>query len=120
MTTRQDGFEALGRELNEGKDETPPEAPRIEIHEQDDKLVVRAEVPGVRPDNLQVALDRDVLEISAHRSIAPPAGHVTHRRERRTSRFEGMFRLPDHVLTEEATATLENGILELVMPRSTP
>ncbi len=94
-------------------------SPTIEVEENDTGLTLRAEVPGVEPQNLNVAIDGDVLTISGERetkfgreaSFANDGSR--HRSERRFGKFSRALRLSDQYDTEKIDAQHSNGILTL-------
>lgn len=73
--------------------------------------VVRAEVPGVKPDQIQLEIEPRRLTITGERA-APEAGQGSyHRRERGFGRFSRTIQLPDDLDPASATAEVRNGVL---------
>ena len=80
-------------------------------------LVVRAEIPGISPDQVQIQLEPQRLTISGER--APDAtGNGYHRRERRFGRFSRSVQLPADLDIERATADYRDGLLTVRMPKT--
>lgn len=101
-----------------GRPQAPGAAwsPRIEVVQKQDKLVVRAELPGVRKEDVNVELGDDALTIRGER-------REEHEEERegfyRTERSYGSFYraipLPEGVIGESAEASFRDGVLEITM-----
>ena len=89
----------------------------VDICEQDGKVVVDAEMPGFKRDEIDVRIDNGVLRISAERKPEEHKGtrHVT---ERRYTRVERAFSLPTSVDESKVEARLQDGVLHLELPES--
>lgn len=93
--------------------------PAVDILEEDDSFVVRADVPGVEPSDIDVSLDNDILSISGQRGTAAGSDDAARQRvERSTGRFSRRFRMPDTVDADGITARCNIGILEVVIPKA--
>lgn len=80
-------------------------------------FVVRAEVPGIRPDDIHVDVESRRLTITGERrSVAPEKGAV-HRCERSSGRFSRALQLPQDLAVDEAKATVRDGLLTVVIPK---
>jgi HSP20 family protein len=92
----------------------------VDIYERDDSLVVKAAVPGVKPDDLDITVTGDVLNIKGEtREEEETKEENYHRREFRYGSFCRSIRLPIEVDSGKADATFKNGILELTFPKPT-
>ena len=93
--------------------------PRIDVFSKENTLVVRAEVPGVDPDDIDVTVEGDALTITGSRTFETSeeleAGY--HRRELATGDFTRTVLLPDGVDAEAITAASKNGVLEISVPK---
>ena len=93
--------------------------PAVDIVEEKDRFVLRADVPGVDPSKIDVNTDNGYLNVSGERSPIEAAEETaTQRIERASGRFLRRFTLPDSVATESITARCSNGILEVVIPKA--
>jgi HSP20 family protein len=93
--------------------------PAVDILEEDDSFIVRADVPGVEPSDIDVSLDNDILSISGQRGTAAGSNDVARQRvERSSGRFSRRFRMPDTVDANGITARCNIGILEVVIPKA--
>lgn len=89
--------------------------PAVEICERDDTMRVCAEVPGVDAQDLHVEVDPQLLVIRGERRSDNPAS-ANARTERVYGSFVRRIPLPDGLKTEDARATLRNGVLEVRIP----
>ncbi len=93
-------------------------APAIDIMEEDNKLVVTTDLPGVDKKDIEINVKEDMLEISAkcgREKETEEEGYL--RRERAYTRFYRAVRLPTNVTDENATAKMENGVLTITIPK---
>ncbi|MVF24257.1 Hsp20/alpha crystallin family protein [Methylocaldum sp. BRCS4] len=93
--------------------------PRVDIVDRDQEFVVRAELPGVSKENLDVSLSENVLTIraSARREEQEEKGQYF-RRELSQGEFLRTIRLPGPIEGAQTKATFKDGILELVVPKA--
>jgi HSP20 family protein len=92
--------------------------PRTNLYENGDNFEVRAEVPGIEKDSLNVKIQGNYLEISGTRTSDSPDGYKVHKAERGTGSFSRSFTLPADVDSSKAQATLKDGILYLTLPKA--
>jgi HSP20 family protein len=92
--------------------------PAVDIVEHKDRFLVRADVPGVNPADIEVSMDAGVLSISGERQ-AEDRSEVdgVQRYERFSGRFFRRFTLPESADAENITARSANGILEISIPK---
>lgn len=90
----------------------------VEVSETDDALEVKASLPGVRPEEVEVTVANDVLTIKAeHRETTEDKKRDFHRREIRYGAFHRSLSLPVTVDADKAQARYENGLLVLTLPK---
>lgn len=95
--------------------------PKVDVIDREGELVIRAELPGVDKDNLDVSLSDNMLTLRAHtqhEKKEEEKGHF-HRREISRGEFQRTLRLPANVEGDKTTATFKDGVLELVAPKTT-
>ena len=91
-------------------------APRIEAFQKGDRFIVRAELPGLKKDDVQVELTDEALTIQGERrEEREKEGEGYYHSEREYGRFQRTIPLPDGVITESAQASFKEGILEISM-----
>ena len=94
-------------------------SPSVDVYEDENELVVKAEVPGVEPEDLDVTCTEDALVIRGEtRREEQREVRGWRHSERRFGRFERQIPLPPGVRPDEARANFRNGILELRIPKS--
>ena len=90
-----------------------------DLQSTDTELVLRADLPGVADDAIELSLQDEVLTLTAHREIARPAGYEkVHLNERRSFKFTRSFSLPSRVDPERVGARLNNGVLTVRMAKA--
>ena len=116
----------MGRIFNEpfrGFDWTPVAAPAawvplVDIFEENDRIRLVAEVPGVKPENVQIAVEGNLLTIKGTKEqVAEEKAEKVHRYERTYGAFERTFTLPATVDPNKIKATYEHGLLTLTLPK---
>src|SRR5918996_5714533 len=111
---------AVGLHTQQGSDRatTAAWAPALDISERKDAYLVTVELPGVEADDLQVTLEDGLLTIQGERYFAHDSSEQQfHRVERRYGAFRRSITLPAHVLAEEIEATVDNGVLQILVPK---
>ena len=94
-------------------------APVVDIFEQGDDLVVRAEVPGVKRDGLDVKVDGNTLVLSGERLRDKDAEEgQNYRRERSYGSFVRSFTLPKTVDSTRISAVYRDGVLDVRIPKA--
>ncbi len=92
--------------------------PPVDIVEEKDRFVLRADVPGVNPDEITVNMEDGVLSLSGERSREPSdEADGIKRFERRSGKFYRRFTLPDSADADGISAKSANGILEISIPK---
>ena len=92
--------------------------PAVDIVEEKDRFVLRADLPGVSADDIDVNMDDDVLSLSGERSLETNSEVDGLRRvERASGKFYRRFSLPETANAEEISAKSANGILEISIPK---
>jgi HSP20 family protein len=91
----------------------------INLTEDKDSCFIRAELPGVKADELDIQATGNNIAISGERKIASETENARyHRREREAGTFSRMIGLPGDIDADRVEAKLENGILTVVIPKA--
>lgn len=91
--------------------------PAVEIAQSEDKLIICAELPGVKKDDVHVEVKNDRITIEGDRR--PPqegAAQQLHRSERSYGHFYRVIALPEGAEPQSASAAMHNGVLEITVP----
>lgn len=83
-----------------------PRLPTVDVVEDEQKLELYADVPGVKQEDLDISVEKDVLTIKGERK-GPRLG----------GSFSRAFTLPKHVDAEKIAASLKDGVLTLTLPK---
>jgi len=93
--------------------------PAINMFQTDNEVVVKASIPGVKAEEVQINVTGDVLtfkgEVKQEQEQEDRAWHI---REQRFGSFERSIVLPTNVKSDKAEAVLENGILTITLPKA--
>ena len=91
----------------------------VDIRQTDTEFVIDASTPGFKPDEVEVTVDGDVLTIRGRRDVErEDKGDQYVRRERRQSSVYRRIGLPTEVRADEISATFDNGVLHVTVPRA--
>lgn len=94
-------------------------SPSVDIFEDKDDVVVKAEIPGIKKDDLDVKLEEDTITISGEKKTEEKVEKKDYYRlERSYGSFCRSFRLPTEVQTDKAKATFKDGVLEVRVPKT--
>ena len=108
----------MDRLFERGVTATPTWAPRIDAFDREKELVVRVELPGVKPEEVDITVEDRTLTISGKRQFEGTVEQGNyHRREIFTGEFKRTLVLPEGLNAEEITAKAENGLLSVILPR---
>ena len=93
--------------------------PPVDVVETTDHVQVAAELPGVKPDDVKITLENNVLTIRGEKSQENRTeGERVQRYERSYGLFERSFAVPSTVDAEHITANYENGVLTVTLPKA--
>ena len=92
--------------------------PQVDIFENKDQIVLEAELPGMKPENVNISIENNVLTIHGERKFEKKDEKDNfHRVERSYGSFTRSFTLPPTVSSENAVAEFENGVLRLTLAK---
>jgi HSP20 family protein len=124
MLTRFDPFAELNRFQSEmaRSFDTParPFAPAVDIFEDKDAIHVRAELAGVRSEDVKIEVENNILTLRGERKLAhEDKKDGYHRVERWHGSFTRQFMLPRTVDSETIDAQMKDGVLTVKLPKKT-
>lgn len=110
-------FTDLPSQIGRGGSSSSLWSPQIETFRRGDKIVVRADLPGVDKDDVNVNVENGVLTISGERGTEnEDQGDGWYRTERSYGSFHRALPLPEGVDAGECEATFKDGVLEVTLP----
>ncbi len=122
LATLSDEFENLfGRMLGEesGAWRFAMMAPPLDVSETDKQITIRVDLPGIQRENVTIQLNHNQLTISGERQeTKEEKGESFHRVERESGRFSRSITLPCAVDENKVEATYKDGVLTVVLPKS--
>ena len=94
-------------------------APAIDVYEDKDSVFVRAELPGMKKDEIDISLHEGVLTLSGERKLEKDYEKAdSHRTERFVGRFQRSVTLPAPVESGKVRATYKDGVLAVTLPKA--
>lgn len=90
--------------------------PAVDIFECEDKLTLKADLPGVPKDRLSLDIDQGMLTIEALAPVGEGAGGIY--REFGTTGYQRRFQLPETLDFDQVTADLKDGVLTVTLPKT--
>jgi HSP20 family protein len=94
-------------------------APALDVYEDADNLIVRAEIPGMKKEDIDISLQNNVLTLSGERRNEKKyEGSETSREERFFGRFTRSMTLPKQVNASRVKASYKDGILSITLPKA--
>ncbi len=92
--------------------------PSVDIFENQDKIVLEAELAGMKPEDVDVSIENNVITLKGERNFEKKEETENyHRVERSYGSFTRSFTLPRTVVSDEVAANFENGVLKVTLPK---
>ena len=123
FATLQDRMNRLFRESfnDTGRDEsltTSSFAPAVDVYEDEHRVTLKIEVPGIEEKDIDVRVENNVLSVSGERKIEREEKEENYRRvERQYGSFTRTFTLPQTVDTDHVSANYDKGLLKITLPK---
>lgn len=93
--------------------------PAVDVEESEKDYVLRAEVPGLKKENIKISLTEKGLSLSGEKKAeAAREGRTVHRAERPFGAFQRTYALAEPIQTDKITAQYKDGILEITVPKA--
>lgn len=94
-------------------------SPSVDVYEEAGAVVVKAELPGIAKEDVEVHISDNVLTIAGEKKSQEKVERKDyHRVERTYGSFSRSIRLPGEVVSDQARASFENGVLEVRIPKT--
>ena len=107
------------RGIEFGGGETISWTPPVDIYETDDAYFLIAELPGIRREDIKIAVAGSELSIRGERRFESPCSKENYQRmEAPRGRFHRTFSLPNRLIGDEISANLKDGVLEVRLPKA--
>ncbi|MFZ5808314.1 MAG: Hsp20/alpha crystallin family protein [Chloroflexota bacterium] len=118
-------MERLQREMNRvfnqvypARFQPAPSFPAVNLWVNEEGLIVTSEVPGIKPEDIDISIVNEMLTISGERNPEEIQGEARyHRRERGCGKFARSIQLPFAVDANKVEASFSNGVLQISLPR---
>ncbi len=92
--------------------------PPVDIYETENEIVIKAEVPGVSQEDIEIKIEDDTLIIRGEKKFARDVEReVYHRAERVYGKFQRSFIIPKSIEKDKIKATLKQGVLTIILPK---
>jgi HSP20 family protein len=121
FSTLQDRINRVFRESAAGQDDsltTSSFAPAVDVYEDEHKVTLKIEVPGIDEKDIDVRVENNTLTVHGERKIEKEEKEENYRRvERQYGSFTRTFNLPQTVDTENVSATYDKGVLKVSLPK---
>ena len=102
----------------EGSIATAEWTPAVDIKEEDDQFVLHADIPGVKPEDIDVSMEDGVLTVKGEKETEAKSEEKGYKRVERTyGSFYRRFSLPDTADADSISAKSKHGVLEIVIPK---
>lgn len=94
--------------------------PAVDVKEEENQFIIHADVPGVNPKDIHVNIENGILTIKGEKKHESTESEKNFKRiERSSGSFFRQFSLPDNVDADAISAKSVNGVLELIIPKTT-
>jgi HSP20 family protein len=112
-------FTSLQNELEQLFGASRAWAPALDVSEDKNSFSVRVELPGLKREDIEVAINDGELAITGERKAETVAeGTEVHRRERVYGKFSRTLTLPSAIVTDQVKAAYKDGILTITLPKA--
>ena len=119
LSNMDDQFNRLWRGLAEGRGRQESWLPAVDVFDQPDAVVLKAELAGMNPDDIDISVEDNVLTIKGERKFEEKVDEERYYRiERRFGSFQRSLALPQGVKPEDISASYDDGILEVRVPKA--
>lgn len=93
-------------------------APRVDIVESDDAIIIQADMPGIHENSVDITLEKNVLTIAGHVETTHPEHHTAIYTEYEAANYHRSFTLSNIVDRDNIVASVKDGVLNLTLPKA--
>ena len=111
-----DFMKILDESFDDSVDFTSRKCPAHDVVENDDEFIIKMELAGVKKENISIETEDDVLTIETERKKDDTLKY--RRSEMYSGKYKRSFILPDNTSVDEISASLEDGILTVIIPKT--
>ncbi|MGD9736011.1 MAG: Hsp20/alpha crystallin family protein [Solirubrobacterales bacterium] len=117
MTELRHRIDQIFRDIGDGDGIARGWTPSVDVVRSDESIVLRVDLPGIKPDEVKISVQDGVLTVSGeHEEKSEEKKERFVRRERRYGSFSRSMALPRGVKADDIEATTEDGVLEVTIP----
>lgn len=117
ITELRHRIDQMFRDVGDGASVSRGWIPSVDVVRNDESIVLRVDLPGIKPDEVKIAVENDVLTVSGqHEEKSEEQQEHFLRRERRYGSFSRSMSLPAGVKADDIAATTADGVLEVTIP----
>jgi HSP20 family protein len=103
---------------NDGSIATAEWTPAVDIKEDSNKFIILADIPGVKPEDIEISMEAGVLTVKGEKKFETNIEKEGFKRVERTfGSFYRRFSLPDSANSDAINASSKNGVLEIAIPK---
>lgn len=92
--------------------------PRVDTYEKEDSLIIKADLPGIKKDDVSIDVNNNLLTIKGERHDEEAKSQDYYRCERFYGSFQRAFTLPNNVDSSKIEASFKDGVLEITLPKT--
>jgi HSP20 family protein len=119
ITMRRAMDRLIENSFSDDMEQTPEWGLALDVVEDEDRYLVKASVPGIQPDDLEITYAKGMLTIKGEtKDESERSQGQYHLRERRFGSFSRSISLPSHIKAEEIQADYKDGVLTLALPKA--
>ena len=111
-----DRTRSLSQLASNGDSRKPNWQPAVDVHENAERILLVADLPGLEQSDVDITIDKNVLSVRGERKTQSPDGGYQHR-ERAQGAFTRAFTLPATVDVEAVGAEMKSGVLTITLPK---
>lgn len=93
-------------------------APRTDIYEVEDEIILALDMPGINENAFEITLEKNILNVKGYAQIEDPDEFTLTLSEYETGDYERSFRVSDEIAKDKIEAVYKDGVLRLTLPKA--